>query len=259
MESHPPIKNYGKIYGVRFVKYHQQCKRQIPTNINVFRRREAAHRCQICSFISGNFQIPSYWLLLNKNYQFSNSLSFEMFDEIQHLRLTDISGIFNLPNGLRNVVTLELIDCAFTRIDALNPTKTLQDLRIVPKGDLTISTALDNIRSDYHVCLTFSKNCLNFDLSASRANVHYDDSSSMNKNLLYERLSLEINHWPNALDPKFVDDWQLYPDIDFVNRDTDDGDFYPPLTVHHGQILSLPGFSLSMWNNSLLLKIKRVF
>jgi hypothetical protein len=199
-----------------------------------------------------------------KNYQFSNSLSFEMFDEIHHLRLEDISGIFNLSNGLRNVVTLQLINRAFTRIDALNLTKTLQDLRIVPKGDLTISTALDNIarieiRSDYHVCLTFPKNCLNFDLSASGANVHYDDSSSMNKTLLYERLSLEINHWPNALDPKFVDDWQLYPDIDIVNRDTDDGDLYPPLTVHHGQILSLQGFSLSTWNNSLLLKIKRLF
>jgi hypothetical protein len=135
-----------------------------------------------------------------KNYQFSNSLAFEIFNEIHHLRLKNIFGIPNLSKEFRNVVKLELIDCGFTRIEDLNPLKSLQDFKIIQKGDLTILCALDDIArieisSNCDVQLTFPKNCLTIELCACRLNLQYNNDCSMNKTLLYEH---SLSQWNSA-------------------------------------------------------------
>jgi hypothetical protein len=142
-------------------------------------------------------------------------------------------------------VKLELIDCGFTRIEDLNPLKSLQDFKIIQKGDLTILCALDDIArieisSNCDVQLTFPKNCLAIELCACRLNLQYNNDCSMNKTLLYEQLSLKVEHWPLNLNPKIFDDWLLYPDVEFRNKDTDHGR-YPLLPVHYGKILRLEG------------------
>jgi hypothetical protein len=106
----------------------------------------------------------------------SPTFSFEVFSNIYHLILEDISGIPILILPLKKTAILELIDCKFHTLGEVNPSKNLQQLKILDPCNFAhvhVSACLDNIAQveinstgSYAVPIKFNfpRNCAVFEM-----------------------------------------------------------------------------------------------
>jgi hypothetical protein len=74
-----------------------------------------------------------------------SDFNFTAFRNICYLVLMGIDGILTLPSGFENVEKLELHSCGFTEIENINPTETLNELKISRCKSLVALPSLSGI------------------------------------------------------------------------------------------------------------------
>jgi hypothetical protein len=182
----------------------------------------------------------------------SPTFSFEVFSNIYHLVLEDISGTSTLILPLKKTAILELIDCNFHTLEEVNPSKNLQQLKIVDSAIYSyvyVPACLDDIThveingtGSYAIGIKFKfpRNCAVFEMKlTSCCSFQICD---LDPKFRYQSLSITAR-FPTEFEGELIR-LSVYRSIKLCNKRKDVFPVFPPF---YGKILHLEYFSLRKW------------
>jgi hypothetical protein len=189
---------------------------------------------------------------------FDGTLPFNIFNNIHHLSLENISGSPKFVLKLRNVFKLDVINCSAYSLD-FNHSRSLKYLRVKANGNLNVLGLLDNIETISCSCpfscvsFTFPRNCSTAEFVAGRLQMQLPSCESLfDKHVLPDRLRIH-GGFPSVWQGKELTLFKDYPIVDLSN---DFSIFSFPLFA--GKEISLDRFCLLSWNGGLLPNVKKL-